>query len=207
MNEGETPVHASAIDTRFEQIRATLSALAMPEPEGQVFGTLERAAVALILRARQDLEILLIKRAVFEHDPWSGHMALPGGREEPGDPTLVETAVRETLEETGLSLEGGELLGPLPVVSAQSARIPRFRISPFVFGVDADADAWIASREVEAVFWVPLATLLDPAVRSTVTIPLVGSTREFPSLDVDGHTVWGLTYRILNRFLEVSPLG
>lgn len=168
------------------------------------FGTLERAAVALILRASDQLDVLMIKRAVFENDPWSGHMALPGGREESEDDSLAHTARRETQEETGLVLGPHALLGELPVVSAQSARIPRFHISPFVFGVPAGAEAWVASREVETLFWVPVARLNDPTVRTTVRIPLVGSTREFPALNIEGETVWGLTYRILNRFLEVA---
>ena len=66
---------------------------------------LRRAAVALILRDPGDgtLEFLMIKRADYEGDPWSGHVALPGGRHEQGDPTLEATAIRETWEETGCS--------------------------------------------------------------------------------------------------------
>ena len=202
--EGTSQMSAPPADARFVRIRDTLAAVETAQQPGETFGVLERAAVALVLRARSDLEVLLIKRAVFENDPWSGHMALPGGREEEEDGSLVQTARRETLEETGLVLPSDGLLGELPVVSAQSARLPRFRISPFVFGVEADADAWIASREVEALYWVPLGRLADPAVRSTVTIPLVGSTREFPALSVEGQMVWGLTYRILTRFLEMG---
>ena len=131
-------------------------------------------------------------------------MALPGGREEADDKTLSHTARRETLEETGLVLEPDALLGELPVVSAQSARIPRFHISPFVFGVPQGSEAWVASREVDSLFWVPVSRLADPSFRTIVRIPLVGSTREFPALAVEGQTVWGLTYRILNRFLELG---
>src|ERR1700680_3050243 len=74
-----------------------------------------RAAVALVLRqGARGLEILLIKRAEHMDDPWSGHVALPGGREEPADASLQETAVRETLEETGIDLaRDGEVLGAL----------------------------------------------------------------------------------------------
>lgn len=211
--KGTTPIPAPPIDARLERIRQSLVRAELAAVSGsetgavggrKTFGTLERAAVALILRASDSLEVLLIKRAVFENDPWSGHMALPGGREEQEDDSLTETARRETREETGLVLDPKALLGQLPAVSAQSARIPRFHISPFVFGVPGHAEAWVASREVDTLFWVPVSRLTDPSVRTTVRIPLVGSTREFPALEIEGQTVWGLTYRILNRFLEVA---
>src|SRR4051812_3842337 len=58
---------------------------------------IRRAAVAAILRdAAEGPEILFIRRAEHPQDPWSGHMAFPGGREEPGDADLLETAIRET---------------------------------------------------------------------------------------------------------------
>ena len=208
---------APPTDARFARIRQSLEhAQAADEARSgsvggtrasggtSLLGTRERAAVALILRAADPLEVLLIKRAVFENDPWSGHMALPGGREEDVDGSLSDTARRETREETGLVLPPDALLGRLPVVSAQSARVSRFHISPFVFGVPGDAKAWVASREVDTLFWVPVSHLSDPAVRTTVRIPLLGNTREFPALEIEGQTVWGLTYRILNRFLEVA---
>ena len=76
---------------------------------------LETAAVALVLREHaSDLELLFIQRAKHPKDPWSGHMAFPGGRMDPGDPDGKGAARRETLEELALDLErDGELLGRL----------------------------------------------------------------------------------------------
>src|SRR6185503_4424279 len=66
------------------------------------------AAVALMLRVGPPpdgaLEMLLVKRAEYAGDPWSGHIALPGGRREPGDVSLEDTAVRETQEEIDVDL-------------------------------------------------------------------------------------------------------
>lgn len=165
-----------------------------------------QASVALVLRARDPLELLLIKRATSERDPWSGHMALPGGRRDESDADLLATARRETLEETGVDLaRDGRPLGRLEVVAPTSPRLPKLTISPFVFGVPAHVDARVASREVERVCWVSLADLRAPSTRAEVEIPLPGGVRSFPSYQVLGEHVWGLTYRILERFLELYP--
>src|SRR5215471_21768996 len=73
------------------------------------------AAVAAILRDREgEAEVLLIRRAQKTGDPWSGHMAFPGGRQDPSDLDLLHTAVRETQEEVGLELSPGRnLIGRL----------------------------------------------------------------------------------------------
>lgn len=169
-------------------------------------GNYVQASVALVLRARDPLELLLIKRAKSERDPWSGHMALPGGRRDPSDDDLLRTAVRETLEETAVDLERkGSPLGRLEEVAPSSPSLPKLTITPYVFGVPASVDARVASREVDRVYWVGLSELAAPRTRSSIDIPLPGGTRSFPSFVVDGEHVWGLTYRILERFLQLYP--
>jgi 8-oxo-dGTP pyrophosphatase MutT (NUDIX family) len=169
-------------------------------------GSRLQASVALVLRAREPLELLLIKRATSERDPWSGHMALPGGRRDDSDADLLHTARRETLEETGVDLDRlGKPLGRLDEVAPSSPRLPQLTISPFVFGVARDVEAHVASREVQQVFWAPLTALRDPTNRGSVEIPLPGGPRAFPSFYVFDHHVWGLTYRILEQFLALYP--
>lgn len=165
-----------------------------------------QAAVSLVIRADRCLDLLLIKRARSERDPWSGHMALPGGRRDPDDESLQVTAARETREETGLDLDReGVLLGRLEEIKPESVRLPRLTIAPFVWGVSARAEARVASREVDAVHWIPLDTLRRPETHGDVDIPLPGGTRSFPCYRVADEIVWGLTYRILRRFLELYP--
>ncbi len=165
-----------------------------------------QAAVTVVIRGRPHLDLLLIKRARSERDPWSGHMALPGGRRDTDDATLQDTAVRETREETGLDLvAGGVYLGRLDEVAPGSVRLPKLTIAPFVYGVPARAEARVASREVDAVHWVTLDELRAPATHGSVTIPLPGGSRDFPCYNVVGEVVWGLTYRILGQFLALYP--
>ncbi len=143
----------------------------------------------------------MVRRSVSESDPWSGHMALPGGRKDPVDSSNLATAIRETYEECGLLLSPEVGLGQLAPVSPQGSTLPTLRVTPFVFGVDRSATASVASHEIDAVFWVPLDELRDPRNHRTVQIPLIGSVRDFPAYTVAGQTIWGMTYRVVSRFL------
>ena len=109
-----------------------------------------RAAVAIVLRdGPSGIEVLFIHRAEHPEDPWSGHMAFPGGRAEDGEPPLL-TAMRESAEEVGLDLGRAELLGALDEVQAVR-RVPvDLAIAPFVFRVPASATPQ-PNHEVRAV--------------------------------------------------------
>ena len=90
-------------------------------------GAMRYAAIALVLRPSTvgEPELLMIKRAEFERDPWSGHVACPGGRMDPTDPDLEFTAVRETREETGIDLaRDGRVLGTLDDISPRTPALP-----------------------------------------------------------------------------------
>lgn len=194
-------------DVRFWILSEALASYAS-DADDPPLGSTEavQAAVSLVLRGSAELELLLIKRARSERDPWSGHMALPGGRRDPVDGSLEETAVRETEEETGVDLaRDGARLGALDPVAPSGVRLPRLAIHPFVFGVLHDATARVASREVERVLWVELARLRGPGGRGRVEIELPGGPRTFPCFHVGGEVVWGLTYRILRQFLDRYP--
>lgn len=170
-------------------------------------GSYRHAAVALVLRAGEitgEPEVLLIRRATWEGDPWSGQMALPGGRSEPGDATLEATAVRETREETAVDLDrSGRILGRLDDLQPRTRVLPRIIITPVVavFGGPA---ALTPSSEVAAAFWAPLAALRDPGASRDATVHLPTGALLVPSIQYGGHTIWGLTERILRAFLALS---
>jgi 8-oxo-dGTP pyrophosphatase MutT (NUDIX family) len=163
------------------------------------------AAVAAVLRWRPGgPEILLIRRREDPRDPWSGHMALPGGREEPGDTDLCATAVRETREEVALDLAaGGRLLGRLDEMSAVARGRPvDLVVAPFVFELCADVEP-APCEEVEAVLWAPLAAMLDGSTATTRSYVLDDQLLELPAYRVGEHVVWGLTYRMLGSLFDV----
>lgn len=198
---------ASDNDSRFLLLGEALAREAAHRDHGlAVEGDSAQAAVAVILRATPGLEVLLIKRAHSERDPWSGHMALPGGRRDEQDTALLATAIRETMEEVGLDLERkARLLGQFDALGPASHRLPRLMVTPFVFGITDEAEAFVASPEVAEVFWIQLDELRSSGVHSTVEIPLPEGLREFPCYRVAGEVVWGLTYRILDQLLEIQP--
>jgi 8-oxo-dGTP pyrophosphatase MutT (NUDIX family) len=162
-----------------------------------------RAAILLALRARGDgePEVLMIKRADAEGDPWSGHVALPGGRMEPGDVDLSVTAVRETWEETGVDVaRDGRLLGFLDDLMPRSPMIMPMVIRPYVALVRADVEI-VASHEVAAAFWVPLSALRAPAAWGLGTVHVRGTDRRVSVFRHGQYVVWGLTERVLRQFL------
>lgn len=190
----------------LDRLRAALPdlprTLVVPDEPGRI-----HAAVALVFRQRPStpVELLLIKRAEHPRDPWSGHMALPGGRMEDEDAHLLATAARETWEETGVELPrvaDERFLGILPRVAPSSRLIPRVAVTPHLFLVDAGTVARAASPEVERIRWITLEELTHPDTLDEIEVELPGGGRRFPGYRFAEDMVWGLTYRILTDFLD-----
>jgi 8-oxo-dGTP pyrophosphatase MutT (NUDIX family) len=160
------------------------------------------AAVAIVLAelAATGPELLLIKRAEHEGDPWSGQMALPGGRREPLDENLLQTARREALEETGVELKPEELLGELDDLHPRTRVLPPIVVRPFVFGLRRRPKV-TESDEVHLHLWVPLNSLRDAGRQSRIT--LRDRVLEVPSYVVGPHVIWGMTERILKPIIEL----
>lgn len=174
-------------------------ALADPAPEVPLEGP-RVAAIALILIERDDfLDALMIERAQREGDPWSGHIALPGGHVEASDAGLYATAERETLEEVGLDLNlAGERLGRL--ADFAPVRGVPIAVRPFVYLLQTLPTLEL-NAEVRRALWVPLGPLQRGEQRTTYALSRAGQRFEFPGWQLDGSVVWGLTYRVLEDFL------
>lgn len=164
--------------------------------------TTRQAAVAIIMRERPTgPEMLFIKRAEQKGDPWSGHMAFPGGHKDPQDQSLQDAAQRETLEETGLSLVGSQYLGALDHQVAQPrGRVLDMLIAPHVFQIEGDPQ-FTPNYEVAEVVWAPLQAMARNELHDTETKSMAGTPTIFNGYRLkQGHFVWGLTYRILKTF-------
>lgn len=158
-----------------------------------------RAAVALVLAegARSgSLSVLLVRRSEREGDPWSGHMALPGGHAQPEDGDLLQTARRETLEEVGLDLGAAELLGLLDDVSPMKSS--QMVVRPFVFWLGQKRETRL-SAEVTEVVWVALDELAMGALRSTRDVQVRGTTLRVPAFVIEDRVVWGMTFHLLEQ--------
>lgn len=166
----------------------------------------KKAAVAAILRdAEGGAELLFIRRAEHPHDPWSGHMGLPGGRIDPGDASPLAAALRETLEEVGLDLAHGAR--PVGRLSEVRTHLPLGRpphsVVPFCFAIEGDPPL-TPNNEVQEALWVPLAFLADRRNRSSFTRVRGGLPLPTPCYRFEGRVIWGLTLRMVDELLEVA---
>lgn len=163
------------------------------------------AAVAVIFRTgKNQSEVLVIERAQHHGDPWSGHLAFPGGRREPRDTDPLATAIRETREELGLDLLAhGRLLGSLEPVSTRGTGLPNLTIAPFAFSLETEAELRADPGEVASVFWVPLGPLVRGERDTTVQLERQSKRYQLPAFAVEGRVLWGLSYRMLQSFFAL----
>lgn len=194
---------------RLEEIRRCISTHVPLEVSRD---GMSRAAVALVLRGPAEApDILFIKRASREGDPWSGQMAFPGGRYDPTDESEKDTAIRETEEEVGLSLWETEFLGRIDDLRGRpTTPSGGIVVSAHVYSLPSPPPLTL-NAEVAEAFWFPLSDLLEPRRQVQYNYPGQESM-VFPGLvvgDPERHVVWGLTYRFLEIFLEIAghPLG
>jgi len=164
-----------------------------------------RAAVAAVLRPGENgPELLFIHRAEDPLDPWSGHMAFPGGRVDPGDVDPLAAALRETREEVGLDLETvGEEIGRLSDMAAIGrGRLMSMVITPFVFGLEG-SPGLVPNHEVAEVVWVPVGFIADHSNRETMPYQRAGLTLELPCYHFRDHLIWGMTLGMVDELLSL----
>jgi 8-oxo-dGTP pyrophosphatase MutT (NUDIX family) len=158
------------------------------------------AAVATLLAPDPD-SILLIRRAERTGDPWSGHMALPGGRRHATDPDLLATAVRETEEEVGIQLRLENLVGNLDDVVPRTPTLPPIAVRPFVFALSSRPSISL-NHEVTSASWVPLSDLLNPGTHHPIRLEVGGQSRVVQAYQLQEAIVWGMTERIITSLLQ-----
>jgi 8-oxo-dGTP pyrophosphatase MutT (NUDIX family) len=159
----------------------------------------ESAVLVPVIERGDDPQVLFTKRA--EHLPnHPGQMSFPGGRREPEDADLRETATREANEEIGLDPADASFVGRLDDIRT----VTRFSVRPFVAHVP-DRTYTPHSAEVAEVAVLSIADLtnLDNYESEQRDHPHHGSIR-LHYFYVDGYTVWGATARMLVQFLDLA---
>jgi len=163
-----------------------------------------QASVAVLIRPNYD--VLFIRRAEYEGDPWSGHIALPGGRVDATDTDSEHAARREVFEEVGVDLKGARLLGMLDQVASPDLA-PRVVVSPYVYALDSDPKLTLDSTEVADVHWFGLERLLSGEGRGRFDYEYRGRAFELPRVDLDGARIWGMTLRIVDDIMTRLRAG
>ena len=189
----------------FEQIRRQIEErLAAPSSLRIEPDRVPQAAVSLILREDQgSAHLLIIKRAERSGDPWSGHLALPGGRAEPRDADLLATAARETREEIGINLiDGGRFIGQLPLIAPTNPLLPKIEITPFVALAPPSLSIQL-SNEVEAAFWVSITQLRRDGLSTELSVRYGDLLIKRSAYRSEGGPIWGITERIITNFLSL----
>jgi 8-oxo-dGTP pyrophosphatase MutT (NUDIX family) len=149
----------------------------------------------LLKTVNHNLKVLIVKRVENPTDPWSGQMALPGGKRIPKDENLMRTVIRETLEETSINLlEGCRFLGVMDIVRSMAR--PEMKVLPFVILLEREQPVRLCKTELEWSAWIPLEELVKH--RGTASF----SFGEFPAYIVGKNVIWGLTYRIVENLFN-----
>ncbi len=165
----------------------------------------QHASVALALAGMgDDLHLCFIRRVERTGDPWSGHMALPGGRADAKDVNPQAVAARESAEEVNLILTPSMLLAALPKVEVSIGdTLVGLTLWPFVYYVGRKLLALKPQpSEVARAYWIPLAHLWNVENHTKITRTRSGDTFIYAGIAFQGETIWGLTHRVLHGFSQ-----
>ncbi|HEY5719098.1 MAG TPA: CoA pyrophosphatase [Gammaproteobacteria bacterium] len=162
-----------------------------PGASGRQHPTPAAVLVPLVERA-EGMTVLLTLRTDHLNDH-AGQVSFPGGRVEPGDADLLDTALRETEEEIGIERSFVEVIGTLDPYETMTG----FRITPVVAFVRPGFALELDEFEVAEAFEIPLPLALDSAKYARRARVHLGERRQFYVLEHDRHFIWGATAGIL----------
>jgi len=165
------------------------------------------AAVLMPLVKRHEAWQVILTQRPETMPSHPGQIAFPGGKREKGE-AILQTALRETEEEIGVAARDIKIIGRMPSFNAVS----KYRVTPFVGLVSAQADIIPDPREVADVFEVPLSFLMDPAnhvPRSVSYEDREIHLTDMPYTGADGiyRNIWGMTAMMIFRLYQRSELG
>lgn len=155
---------------------------------------LRKAAVLIgIVERHDELFVVLTQRAHhLRHHP--GQVSFPGGKQETGDKSLIDTAQRETFEEIGITAEKMEIFGQLPPLVTVSG----FTVAPVLAFIEPDYLLNVDANEVAAVFEVPLSYLLDEQNMVTERFIIRNQPHRIFAFPYQQYLIWGATAQMLH---------
>ena len=163
-------------------------------------GAVKKGAVTILLYPQQGLwHLPLMKRPDYQ-GIHSGQISLPGGKAEPQDQDRIQTALRETAEEIGVSIKREQVVGTLTPLYIMASH---YEVLPVVAIMDQKPSFVPDPREVQALIQADLKQLMSPHTRQKKEIEVRGTAIMAPYFDVQQEVVWGATAMILNEFLAV----
>ena len=158
----------------------------------------QRAAVLVILFARNEQAHIVMTKRALDLKIHAGEISFPGGVVEPEDEDLLATALRETQEEIGVEVDPARVVGRLPNVETLTG----FEITPFVTQAEAPPAYTPCPEEVDAVLEIPLASLLATQQRDV-------GFKETDGMVVywyKHHRIWGASAKILQQIENLHVL-
>ena len=169
-------------------------------------GDFVHASVMMILKeSGQNYSMLFIKRPESEKDPFSGHMAFPGGRMEKDDSSKLQTAIRETYEEVGINItQSARIIGTLHDVNPNNPRARNYVVTPYLSVLNEEVRIIPEAKEVETTLWVPMRHLVDDRNKEIRIRERDGRLVEDYAYNYEQYLIWGMTGRILHQFLSFS---
>jgi 8-oxo-dGTP pyrophosphatase MutT (NUDIX family) len=157
------------------------------------------AGVTCLLFRKDDEYCVLLNKRSQQVEHHKGEISFPGGMKDPGDATLLDTALREAFEEMGILPSDVEILGEVDDVPTNS----RFLIRPFIGTIPYPYDFKPSSAEVAAVLEVPLFALMNRANRRDEIRIKNGKLVNAPTFAYEGNLIYGATARVLDNFLSL----
>ena len=160
-----------------------------------------QAAVAIIRVLSPEPQILLIERTHHPLDPWSGHLAFPGGKRDSEDFSLLDTAMRETKEEIGVDLKKQHWSGVGEHAVAGHYAGRKIGVATFYFDLDDMPHMILDRKEVAQVHVLRESEFLDCSRHTEAAFHPVLKNQVFPYISVQHLKCWGFTYeRLLKKY-------
>ncbi|MGL5290322.1 MAG: CoA pyrophosphatase [Vibrionaceae bacterium] len=153
----------------------------------------KKAAVFLALVERNDALFLLLTKRAQHLAQFPGQICFPGGKEEKSDHDFIETALRETQEEVGITATREQVLGSLQPIATHSG----YLIYPVLGFIPPHYKAKLDPNEVASLFELPLDILINPQTLKSISVSIQNSPHPIYALHYQNHLIWGATAQIL----------